>query len=191
MEEMAPMCGIPFHSSQNYISKLVENGYKVAICEQVEDVNASKGIVKRDVVRVITPGTVLEGSLLENKKNNYLLAVYTKDNKIGISYTDISTGEVNSTHLNEDKLVEEIAKIHPTEIIANDIKTLDKIRTIASLSNIYINENFDESYLDSKILTEYFEKDYLSSLKLDDSELISSSLCIILNYIYNTQKQVT
>ena len=191
MEERAPMCGIPFHSSQNYISKLVENGYKVAICEQVEDVNASKGIVKRDVVRVITPGTVLEGSLLENKKNNYLLAVYTKDNKIGISYTDISTGEVNSTHLNEDKLVEEIAKIHPTEIIANDIKTLDKIRTIASLSNIYINENFDESYLDSKILTEYFEKDYLSSLKLDDSELISSSLCIILNYIYNTQKQVT
>ncbi|EPZ54780.1 mutS domain I family protein [[Clostridium] sordellii ATCC 9714] len=68
MEERAPMCGIPFHSSQNYISKLVENGYKVAICEQVEDVNASKGIVKRDVVRVITPGTVLEGSLLENKK---------------------------------------------------------------------------------------------------------------------------
>ena len=64
MEERAPMCGIPFHSSQNYISKLVENGYKVAICEQVEDVNASKGIVKRDVVRVITPGTVLEGSLL-------------------------------------------------------------------------------------------------------------------------------
>ncbi|MCQ4699196.1 DNA mismatch repair protein MutS, partial [Paeniclostridium sordellii] len=120
-------------------------------------------------------------------KNNYLI----KDEKIEISYTDISTGEVNSTHLNEDKLVEEIAKIHPTEIIANDIKTLDKIRTIASLSNIYINENFDERYLDSKILTEYFEKDYLSSLKLDDSELISSSLCIILNYIYNTQKQVT
>lgn len=191
MEERAPMCGIPFHSSQNYISKLVENGYKVAICEQVEDVNASKGIVKRDVVRVITPGTVLEGNLLENKKNNYLLAMYTQNNKIGISYTDISTGEVNSTYLNEDKLIEEIAKIHPTEIISNDINTIEKIRNIASLSNIYINENFDESYLDNSILNKYFTKDYLDNLKLDEEGLISSSLCIILNYIYNTQKQVT
>lgn len=191
MDERAPMCGIPFHSSQNYVSKLVENGYKVAICEQVEDVNASKGIVKRDVVRVITPGTVLEGTLLENKKNNYLLAMYTKNDKIGISYTDISTGEVNATYLNEEKLIEEIAKIHPTEIIANDIDTIEKIRDIATLSNIYINENFDESYLDDNILSEYFSKDYLNNLKLDESGLISSSLCIILNYIYNTQKQIT
>lgn len=191
MDERAPMCGIPFHSSQNYVSKLVENGYKVAICEQVEDVNASKGIVKRDVVRVITPGTVLEGTLLENKKNNYLLAMYTKNDKIGISYTDISTGEVNATYLNEEKLIEEIAKIHPTEIIANDTDTIEKIRDIATLSNIYINENFDESYLDDNILSKYFSKDYLNNLKLDESGLISSSLCIILNYIYNTQKQIT
>lgn len=191
MDDRAPMCGIPFHSSQNYISKLVENGYKVAICEQVEDVNASKGIVKRDVVRVITPGTVLEGALLENKKNNYLLAMYTKNDKIGISYTDISTGEVNATYLNEEKLIEEIAKIHPTEIIANDIDTIDKIRDIATLSNIYINESFDESYLDDNILSKYFSKDYLNNLKLDEFGLISSSLCIILNYIYNTQKQIT
>ncbi|MDU0295305.1 DNA mismatch repair protein MutS, partial [Paraclostridium sp. MRS3W1] len=191
MDERAPMCGIPFHSSQNYISKLVENGYKVAICEQVEDVNASKGIVKRDVVRVITPGTVLEGALLENKKNNYLLAMYTDGDKIGISYTDISTGEVNATYLSEEKLVEEIAKIHPTEIIANDLNTVEKIRNIATLSNIYINENFDESYLDENILSKYFSTEYLKNLKLDELGLISSSLCIILNYIYNTQKQIT
>ncbi|MDU1539658.1 MAG: DNA mismatch repair protein MutS [Paeniclostridium sordellii] len=191
MSERAPMCGVPFHSSQNYISRLVENGYKVAICEQVEDVSASKGIVKRDVVRVITPGTVLEGNLLENKKNNYLLAMYTKNDKIGISYTDISTGEVNSTYLNEDKLVEEIAKIHPTEIIANDVNTIEQIRNIASLSNIYINENFDESYLNENILGKYFNKEYLEKLNMDEYGLISSSLCIILNYIYNTQKQVT
>ncbi len=191
MSERAPMCGVPFHSSQNYISRLVENGYKVAICEQIEDVSASKGIVKRDVVRVITPGTVLEGNLLENKKNNYLLAMYTKNDKIGISYTDISTGEVNSTYLNEDKLVEEIAKIHPTEIIANDVNTIEQIRNIASLSNIYINENFDESYLNENILGKYFNKEYLEKLNMDEYGLISSSLCIILNYIYNTQKQVT
>ena len=151
MSERAPMCGIPFHSSQNYISKLVENGYKVAICEQVEDVNASKGIVKRDVVRVITPGTVLEGSLLENKKNNYLLAMYTENNKIGLAYTDISTGEVNATYLDESKLIEELAKIHPTEIICNDSNTIDKIRNLASLSHIYIYEDFDEKYLDNNI----------------------------------------
>ncbi|MGL5751959.1 MAG: DNA mismatch repair protein MutS, partial [Paraclostridium sp.] len=184
-------CGIPFHSSQNYISKLVENGYKVAICEQVEDVNASKGIVKRDVVRVITPGTVLEGNLLENKKNNYLLAMYTKNNKIGLAYTDISTGEVNATYLEESKLVEEVAKIHPTEIIGNDNATIDKIRNLASLSHIYINESFDEKYLDNNILNEYFGEEYLSKLKLDNEGLIKQSLCIILNYIYNTQKQVT
>ncbi|MDM8129657.1 DNA mismatch repair protein MutS, partial [Paraclostridium benzoelyticum] len=173
MDERAPMCGIPFHSSQNYISKLVENGYKVAICEQVEDVNASKGIVKRDVVRVITPGTVLEGALLENKKNNYLLAMYTDGEKIGISYTDISTGEVNATYLSEEKLVEEIAKIHPTEIIANDLNSVEKIRNIATLSNIYINENFDESYLDENILNKYFSTEYLKNLKLDEFGLIS------------------
>ena len=191
MSERAPMCGIPFHSSQNYISKLVENGYKVAICEQVEDVNASKGIVKRDVVRVITPGTVLEGSLLENKKNNYLLAMYTENNKIGLAYTDISTGEVNATYLDESKLIEELAKIHPTEIICNDSNTIDKIRNLASLSHIYINENFDEKYLDNNILNKYFNEEYLSNLKLDNEGLIKQGLCIILNYIYNTQKQVT
>ena len=191
MSERAPMCGIPFHSSQNYISKLVENGYKVAICEQVEDVNASKGIVKRDVVRVITPGTVLEGSLLENKKNNYLLAMYTENNKIGLAYTDISTGEVNATYLDESKLIEELAKIHPTEIICNDSNTIDKIRNLASLSHIYINENFDEKYLDTNILSKYFNEEYLSNLKLDNEGLIKQGLCIILNYIYNTQKQVT
>ena len=191
MSERAPMCGIPFHSSQNYISKLVENGYKVAICEQVEDVNASKGIVKRDVVRVITPGTVLEGSLLENKKNNYLLAMYTENNKIGLAYTDISTGEVNATYLDESKLIEELAKIHPTEIICNDSNTIDKIRNLASLSHIYINEDFDEKYLDNNILNKYFNEEYLSNLKLDNEGLIKQGLCIILNYIYNTQKQVT
>ena len=191
MSERAPMCGIPFHSSQNYISKLVENGYKVAICEQVEDVNASKGIVKRDVVRVITPGTVLEGSLLENKKNNYLLAMYTENNKIGLAYTDISTGEVNATYLDESKLIEELAKIHPTEIICNDSNTIDKIRNLASLSHIYINEDFDEKYLDNNILNKYFNEEYLSNLKLDSEGLIKNGLCIILNYIYNTQKQVT
>lgn len=191
LEDRAPMCGIPFHSANSYISKLVENGYKVAIGEQMEDPATTKGIVKRDVIRVITPGTVLEGNLLENKKNNYLLALYKEDENVGLTYVDISTGEVNATYLHSSKVVEEIAKIHPTEIILNDLGFMPEIKDIAILSNIYINEKFSEEYLDTDILNKYFSKEYLRSLKLDNSGAIKLSLSILLNYIYNTQKQIT
>lgn len=191
LEDRAPMCGIPFHSANSYISKLVENGYKVAIGEQMEDPATTKGIVKRDVIRVITPGTVLEGNLLENKKNNYLLALYKEDENVGLTYVDISTGEVNATYLHSSKVVEEIAKIHPTEIILNDLGFMPEIKDIAILSNIYINEKFSEEYLDTDILNKYFSKEYLSSLNLDNSGAIKLSLSILLNYIYNTQKQIT
>lgn len=191
LEERAPMCGVPFHSANSYISKLVENGYKVAIGEQMEDPATAKGIVRRDVIRVVTPGTVLEGSLLENKKNNYLLSLYKEGKNLGLTYVDISTGEVNATYLTTDKVVEEIAKIHPTEIILNDLGFIEKLNNIATLSNIYINENFSENYLDINILKEYFSDDYLQELKFDNNGLIKNSLSILLNYIYNTQKQVT
>lgn len=191
LEDRAPMCGIPFHSANSYISKLVENGYKVAIGEQMEDPATTKGIVKRDVIRVITPGTVLEGNLLENKKNNYLLALYKEDENVGLTYVDISTGEVNATYLHSSKVVEEIAKIHPTEIILNDLGFMPEIKDIAILSNIYINEKFSEEYLDTDILNKYFSKEYLRSLKLDNSSAIKLSLSMLLNYIYNTQKQIT
>ena len=191
LEERAPMCGIPFHSANSYISKLVENGYKVAIGEQLEDPATVKGIVKRDVIRVVTPGTVLEGSLLENKKNNYLLSLYKEDDSIGLTYVDISTGETNATYLSKDKVIEEIAKIHPTEIIINDLSFVDELRNIATIGNIYINESFNESYLSTEILNEYFSNEYLGRLRFDENNLIKTSLCILLNYIYNTQKQVT
>ena len=191
LEERAPMCGVPFHSANSYISKLVENGYKVAIGEQLEDPSTVKGIVKRDVIRVVTPGTVLEGSLLENKKNNYLLSLYKKDNSIGLTYVDISTGETNATYLSKDKVIEEIAKIHPTEIIINDLSFIEQLKNIAAIGNIYINENFNESYLNNEILNKYFSDEYLNKLRFDENDLIKNSLCILLNYIYNTQKQVT
>ncbi|MDB8793371.1 DNA mismatch repair protein MutS [Romboutsia sp. 1001216sp1] len=191
LEERAPMCGVPFHSANAYISKLVENGYKVAIGEQLEDPASVKGIVKRDVIRVVTPGTVLDGSLLENKKNNYLMSLYKNNDNIGLTYVDISTGEVNATFLKEEKVIEEIAKVHPTEIILNDLDFIEKLKNIATVSNIYINENFDNNYLDAEILKEYFTEAYLQRLNFDDNGLIKSSLSILLNYIYNTQKQVT
>ncbi|WP_331562530.1 DNA mismatch repair protein MutS, partial [uncultured Romboutsia sp.] len=191
LEERAPMCGIPFHSANSYISKLVEAGYKVAIGEQLDDPQTTKGIVRRDVIRVVTPGTVLEGSLLENKKNNYLLSLYIKGDLCGLTYVDISTGEANATYLSTDKIVEEIAKVHPTEIIINDLNFIPKLQNIATISNIYINESFDEKYLDESILNEYFSDEYLSNIKFDDKDLIKYSLSILLNYIFNTQKQVT
>ncbi|MGL6107243.1 DNA mismatch repair protein MutS [Romboutsia sp.] len=191
LEERAPMCGIPFHSANSYISKLVENGYKVAIGEQLEDPSTAKGLVKRDVIRVVTPGTVLEGSLLENKKNNYLMSLYIEGETAGLTYVDISTGEVNATFLNTDKVVEEIAKVHPTEIILNDLEFIPRLNSIATLSNIYINQNFNESYLENSILKQYFSTDYLENTKFDEKNLIKNSLSILLNYIYNTQKQVT
>ena len=191
LEERAPMCGVPFHAANSYISKLVENGYKVAIGEQMEDPALAKGIVKREVIRVVTPGTVLEGSLLENKKNNYLMSLYKENDDIGLSYVDISTGETNATVLKKDKLIEEIAKVSPSEIIINDLDYIKNLEAIASLSNIYLNNNFDEAYLDESILKQYFSDDYLSKVKFDENGLINRSLCVLLNYIYKTQKQVT
>ena len=191
LDERAPMCGVPFHSANSYISKLVENGYKVAIGEQLEDPSTVKGIVKRDVIRVITPGTILEGSLLENKKSNYLLSIYKDDEEVGLSYIDISTGETNATFIKEEKLIEEIAKVRPSEIILNDMSIRNKLNNIAQISNIYINETFNDSYLDKNILGRYFSEEYLSSLKFDDKNLIENSLTVLLSYIYNTQKQTT
>lgn len=191
LEERAPMCGIPFHSAASYISKLVESGYKVAIGEQMEDPQSVKGIVKREVIRVVTPGTVLEGNLLENKKNNYLMSLYKVNDKVGLSYVDISTGETNATYIGKDKVIEEIAKVSPSEIILNDISFKTDLRNIATMGNIYINENFDENYLNANILKQYFSEEYLSTLRFDNENLIKTSLCILLNYIYNTQKQIT
>ena len=158
LDDRAPMCGIPFHAANSYISKLVESGYKVAIGEQMEDPQSVKGIVKREVIRVVTPGTVLEGNLLENKKNNYLMSLYKINEKIGLSYVDISTGETNATCINKDKVIEEIAKISPSEIILNELSFKEDLNNIAILGNIYINENFNEEYLNTEILSEYFRK---------------------------------
>ena len=191
LDERAPMCGVPFHSANSYISKLVENGFKVAIGEQLEDPAKAKGIVKRDVIRVITPGTVLEGSLLENKRNNYLMSIYRKNNNLGVSYVDISTGEMNATLVAENRIVEEIAKVHPSEIILNDVSFTDKLSGILNIGNIYINEEFDTTLDDMSIIKEYFSEEYMESLDLDCEGLLESSIAVLLNYVFSTQKQTS
>jgi len=115
--------GVPFHAANMYIAKLIEKGYKVAICEQLEDPKKAKGIVKRDVIRVVTPGTVLEDNLLQEKENNYIMAIYKQGIFFGVAVCDISTGELLGTEIKETnnftKLLDEIARYYPSEIVVN------------------------------------------------------------------------
>ena len=120
MEERAPMCGVPFHSAETYINRLIEKGYKVAICEQMEDPASAKGIVKRDVIRVVTPGTVIEQSMLDERRNSYLLSVCVEGKGAGLAFVDVSTGEFFVYEIDRlARLQDELARISPKEIIAN------------------------------------------------------------------------
>lgn len=130
-EERAPMCGVPFHAADSYISKLIEKGYKVAICEQLEDPKQAKGIVKRDVIRVVTPGTVIESNMLDEKKNNYIMSVFKEGIYFGIAVCDVSTGDFYATKIVEKNnfpiLLDELAKYNPAEIIVNSFLYLSLI----------------------------------------------------------------
>lgn len=124
LKERAPMCGIPFHSAEGYITRLVNKGYKVAICEQVEDPKAAKGLVKREVVRIVTPGTNLNTQSLDESKNNYLMGIYYEASKFGIATVDVTTGDFYLTEVDNGnhgkKLMDELCKFAPTEIICNE-----------------------------------------------------------------------
>ncbi len=187
LEERAPMCGIPYHASLGYISRLVSKGYKVAICEQVEDPAASKGIVKRDVIKVITPGTYVDNSNSENNSNTYLLAIYEENNTFGIALTDISTGEFKTTSFTSIKstLFDEITKIDPREIII-DINVSDKF--IEELSN-YTQALLTKKNLSSFRITEDELKAQFSEVEVSNLDPISKIACeILLKYVYETQK---
>ncbi len=125
LPERAPMCGVPYHSCEGYISRLVEKGYKVAICEQIEDPATAKGIVKRDIVRIITPGTVIEGEMLDESRNNYLAAAFETDGKIAVCFADASTGESHITEFSGndayDSLKNEIMRFSPSEILVTSV----------------------------------------------------------------------
>ena len=122
-EERAPMCGVPFHSADSYIAKLVSRGYKVAICEQVEDPATAKGIVKRDVVRIVTPGTVIESNMLDESKNNYLASIFVSDKDCGLAFIDVSTGEVHLDAFSEgdttSRIINQLGCYSPSEVIIN------------------------------------------------------------------------
>lgn len=198
LEERAPMCGVPHHAVNNYINRLIAKGYKVAICEQVEDPSESKGIVKRDVVRVITPGTLIDTDLLEEKKNNYLMSIYANKKGVGLTYVDISTGELFTTEILgnnlSQKLQDEISKIQPKEIIyyIEDNKLTRVLKEHKEKLNIYINEYdvwcFEIEYATNQIKT-HFNIITLDGLGFEDNQLSISSTGALIDYLKATQKR--
>ncbi|MDH2473972.1 DNA mismatch repair protein MutS [Clostridium perfringens] len=189
LEKRAPMCGIPFHASNSYIGRLVAKGYKVAICEQVEDPKFAKGIVKRDVIKVITPGTYTDSSFVEETKNNYIMTIYTdlERNRCSLAITDISTGDFLATEgeLEKGVILDEISKFNPKEIILLDSLDQELIKDITLTTPAlisrkpidYFEENFEE------VLNNQFgEKS--NSLSL----MIKKSSNALVKYILDTQK---
>jgi DNA mismatch repair protein MutS len=122
LDEKAQMCGIPYHAADSYIAKLIEKGYKVAICEQLEDPALAKGIVKRDIIKIVTPGTVTDLTMLDESRNNYIMSIYKNGEWYGLSYCVVSTGEFHATEFKysgEQRVIDEIARLLPAEIIYN------------------------------------------------------------------------
>ena len=198
-EERIPMCGVPHHSADSYIAKLIKKGYSVAICEQVEDASQAKGIVKRDVVRIITPGTITDQKMLDEKDNNYLCCMFIDNEGIGISYVDISTGDLFTTELGNDNtnniniMIDELGKINPSEIIVNQyfyqieglISQLEK--RFGSVISTYNDWAFDFKAAGDKI------KDQLSVITLEGYGLQDKNACIrstgaLIEYLNETQK---
>ena len=175
-EERAPMCGIPYHAAESYIAKLVQNGHKVAICEQLEDPKLAKGIVKRDVIRVVTPGTVTETNLLEDKRNNYIMSIFKKGIFFGIAVCDISTGDFYSSEIKEEnnfeRLLDEISRYSPSEIIANEMlyNCREEISKIKERFNIYISTEEENNF------SENTENIYMQYALLDDKGNIVKNL---------------
>lgn len=197
-ENRAPMAGIPYHAADNYIARLVSKGYKVAICEQLEDPKTTKGIVKRGVIRVVTPGTVIDSNMLEERKNNYIMSIFKSGIYFGISVADITTGEFYASQIKEINnfplLLDEIARFTPSEIIINTMMQ----ESTEEISKI--KERFENTYI-SKFKDEYFKDNY-EDLKshfkiksaqgeeitnLDGLSLAICSINALLEYLNQTQ----
>lgn len=193
-EERAPMCGIPFHAAENYITRLVSNGHKVAICEQMEDPKKAKGIVKREVIKVVTPSTNLNSQSLDETKNNYLCGIVYLGDKIGVSFIDYTTGDYFVTELeNGSELIDEINKFVPAEIITNEYFNMSGIDisfvaeklgiSVSTLDSWY----FDEDTCINKLMS-HFKLTTLDGLGLKDYSTGIIAAGAVLIYLYETQK---
>ena len=194
LEERAPMCGVPYHAVDSYLSRLVQKGYKVAIAEQMEDPKLAKGLVKREVIRVVTPGTITSAQALDETKNNYLMGIVYLADKMGVSVADITTGDFLVTEVSTDRaLFDEINKFSPAEVICNDAFSMSGI----SLEDLKDRYHFTVSTLDShffqdescrKVLREHFKVGSLEGLGLGDYDCGVIAAGAVLQYLYETQK---
>ena len=194
LEERAPMCGVPFHAVDTYLNKLVSRGYKVAICEQMEDPKLAKGIVKRDVTRIVTPGTNLNMQSLEETKNNYLMSIFYSPDVIGISVADITTGDYYLTEVeNLRAVLDEIGKYSPSEIICNSAFSFSgvDIDELSGRMQIFINP-LDARYFDEdsckRILMRHFKVSSLIGLGVDDFPNGIVAAGALLQYLIDMQK---
>lgn len=193
-KERAPMCGVPYHAVEGYLNRLVKKGYKVAICEQVEDPKTAKGIVKREVIRIVTPGTNTDSQALDESKNNYIMCIVYLADKYGISIADVSTGDYSVTEVDtERKLFDEMNKYSPAEIICNEAfymsgADLDEIKNrlnicVSALESWYFSEDTAVG-----TLKEHFHIHSLESIGLNDFPCGSIAAGSLLKYLYETQK---
>ena len=198
-EERAPMCGVPHHAAEIYVSRLIAKGYKVAICEQLEDPKTAKGIVKRGVIRVVTPGTLVDSNMLEERKNNYIMSIFKTGIYFGISICDISTGEFYSAEIKDNNnfpmLLDEIARYTPSELVINSMmadcqEEMSKIKE--RFENIYITK-FNNKFFTAELNNIDLRFNIVDSNgkkieNLKDKTLAVSSINSLIEYIEETQK---
>lgn len=175
-EDPIPMCGVPYHSADSYIETLINNGYKVAICEQMEDPKQTKGMVKREVVRIVTPGTVMDQGGVDEKQNNYILSFIKQGQEYALSYCDISTGELKATHFKDEAtLLNEITTINPNEIVVNETLSENMQRQINMITEtITVREDISNQSF---------------SVNNNEHEGMYQSTQLLLDYIHHTQKR--
>ncbi len=188
LEERAPMCGVPFHAVNTYVERLIEKGYQVAICEQLEDPALAKGLVERDVVRVITAGTVTDPAMLEEKANNYLVCVCLRGKEIGLAFADVSTGEFFAAEPSENSLRAEISRIHAQEIITNDAVRLRSLTGLELSAAAEQTASWFQPQNAGSALKEQFQVASLTPLGLEGHRAAVCAAGALTRYLRNTQK---
>ncbi len=190
LAERAPMCGVPHHAVQTYLSRLLEKGYKVAICEQMQDPSEVKGLVERDVVRIVTPGTVIDENMLDERENNYLLSLCMEDDAVGLAYADVSTGEVYAYEIAHaaHALPDELARIAPKEIIANDAAILSGVaQATGHAPAAYAPRAFSLATAKEALLA-HFAIQSLDAFGLSELKLATCAAGALMRYLGETQR---
>lgn len=201
MEERAPMCGVPFHSYETYVARLIAKGYKVAICEQTELPSQAKGLVRRDIIRVVTPGTVIESSMLQDDRNNYIASIYCQKKKsaicAGVCFADISTGDIRTTVLQGEKLsaqiITELCRFEPSEVLFNEAilgmkEVTDYIKKHMSCSVELLPVSDYDPKTCSKTMEQQFGPQWESVCRLSSDDPAATALAALLGYLSRTQK---